>query len=98
MPAVSRGVDGNWSGSPQPIEHDILTGSSAEGMLLMGQTCADWTSAANGMAAMVGHSDGLGPGGNASGMYSSWNSSHESGGCNDTAPRGGAGRIYCFAQ
>jgi len=31
------------------------------------------------------------------GTYTSWNSSHENGGCNDTAPKGGAGRLYCFA-
>jgi hypothetical protein len=46
---------------------------------------------------MVGHSDGLGPNGSTAGAYSSWNSAHENGGCNDTAPLGGAGRIYCFA-
>jgi hypothetical protein len=89
-------VPGNWSGSPQPIEHDVLTGTSPDGMLLTGQTCADWTSEASGMAAMVGHTDGLGPGGDGTGMYASWNSSHANGGCNDTAPRGGAGRLYCF--
>lgn len=27
----------------------------------------------------------------------SWNSSHSNMSCADTAPRGGAGRIYCFA-
>jgi hypothetical protein len=27
----------------------------------------------------------------------SWNSAHDNAGCNNTAPRGGAGRIYCFA-
>jgi hypothetical protein len=29
--------------------------------------------------------------------YNSWNSAHENESCADTAPRGGAGRLYCFA-
>jgi hypothetical protein len=49
-----------------------------------------------GMAHMI--SDGLGPMMNPAPPYNSWNSSHENGGCNDTAPRGGAGRLYCFAS
>ena len=28
---------------------------------------------------------------------SSWSSAHDNAGCNDTRPRGGAGRLYCFA-
>ena len=67
------------------------------GTVMPGMTCANWTSADAGMAAQVGHSDGLGPGANANPPFSSWNSAHASQGCNDTAPRGGAGRIYCFA-
>ena len=45
-----------------------------------------------------GHSDGLGPGGSSAGALASWNSAHASQDCSDTAPRGGAGRIYCFAR
>ena len=45
----------------------------------------------------VGHSDGLGPMMSMEPMYRPWNSVHENGGCDDTAPKGGAGRIYCFA-
>lgn len=90
-------IPGQWPGSPPPIEHDILTGSQADGTLLAGQTCADWTSSSSSDTAQVGHSDGLGPGANPDPPYSSWNSAHVNGGCNDTAPRGGAGRIYCFA-
>jgi hypothetical protein len=90
-------VPGNWPGSPKPTEHDILTGSTNEGRLVAGRTCNDWTSDASDRQALVGHSDGLGPGGDPSGRYSVWNSSHENGSCADTAPRGGAGRIYCFA-
>ncbi|MGH7769448.1 MAG: hypothetical protein ACREQP_18535 [Candidatus Binatia bacterium] len=90
-------VPGQWPGSPKPNEHDILTGSTAEGRVLPGKTCNDWTSDAANTQRQVGHSDGLGPGGDASGRYSSWNSSHDNQSCADTAPRGGAGRIYCFA-
>ena len=63
-----------------------------------GMTCADWTSSSSALAAQVGHSDGLGPGGSAAGDLASWNSSHASQNCADTAPRGGAGRVYCFAR
>lgn len=90
-------VPGNWPGTPKPTEHDILTGSTPDGKLMAGKTCNDWTSDAADRQAQVGHSDGLGPGGDPSGRYSIWNSSHENGSCADTAPRGGAGRIYCFA-
>jgi hypothetical protein len=90
-------VPGQWAGSPSPNEHDILTGSSAQGTLLAGLTCSDWTSAEPTVAGQVGHSDGLGPGGSAEGALSSWNSSHTNQNCSNTAPRGGAGRIYCFA-
>ena len=91
-------IPGQWAGSPAPVEHDILTGSTADGTLLPGLTCSDWTSSATTVAAQVGHSDGLGPGGNPTGALSSWNSSHANLNCADTAPRGGAGRIYCFAR
>ena len=29
-------VNGQWSGSPSPVEHDIMTGSTADGTLLAG--------------------------------------------------------------
>jgi hypothetical protein len=90
-------IPGQWPDSPRPVEHDVLTGSTAQGTLMSGLTCRDWTSDAADVAAQVGHSDGLGPGGDASGALSSWNSSHASQNCANTAPRGGAGRIYCFA-
>jgi hypothetical protein len=90
-------VPGQWPDSPRPNEHDILTGSTAQGTVMPGLTCRDWTSAATDVSAQVGHSDGLGPGGNSSGAFSSWNSSHANQNCANTAPRGGAGRIYCFA-
>lgn len=90
-------VPGQWPDSPKPVEHDILTGSTPDGKLMAGNTCNDWTSESSDLQARVGHSDGLGPGGNPSGRYGVWNSSHENGSCADTGPRGGAGRIYCFA-
>jgi hypothetical protein len=90
-------IPGQWAGSPTPVEHDILTGSTADGMVLEAMTCADWTSNSSTIAAQVGHSDGLGPGMSSEPPYNSWNSSHANESCADTAPRGGAGRIYCFA-
>jgi hypothetical protein len=90
-------IAGQWPGSPRPVEHDILTGSTADGRLMPGMTCDDWTSASAVLAAQVGHSDGLGPNASSAGTLSSWNSSHANESCTDTAPRGGAGRIYCFA-
>jgi hypothetical protein len=90
-------VNGQWEGSPTPIEHDILTGSDADGKLMADKTCDSWTSEATDKVARVGHSDGLGPSRNPAPPYNSWNSSHDNMDCSDTAPRGGAGRIYCFA-
>jgi hypothetical protein len=90
-------VPGQWAGSPTPNEHDILTGSAADGTLMAGLTCSDWTSSASTVTGQVGHSDGLGPGMSTDGALSSWNSSHANQNCSNTAPRGGAGRIYCFA-
>ncbi len=88
-------IHGQWDGGP--VEHDILTGSKADGTVQPGQTCMDWTSEAAGDTGQVGHSDGMGPGKATTGTYGSWNSSHASGSCGDTSKSGGAGRIYCFA-
>jgi len=90
-------IPGNWPNSPKPTEHDVLTGSTAEGMLMSGKTCDSWTSESADLKAQIGHIDGIGLGGNTAGASASWNSAHESRGCNDTAPGGGAGRFYCFA-
>jgi hypothetical protein len=91
-------INGQWPGSPAPVEHDILTGSNADGRLAAGLTCADWTSDSTNVAAQVGHSDGMGPNQSTAGALSSWNSAHANQNCANTAPRGGAGRIYCFAR
>jgi hypothetical protein len=92
-------IDGQWNeSSGADNHHDILTGSSPAGELVAGKNCMDWTSSDASLMAVVGHSDGMGPGKATTGTYSSWNSSHENGSCADTAPKGGAGRIYCFAS
>jgi hypothetical protein len=91
-------IKGQWTGSPAPVQHDILTGSTADGRVLAGATCADWTSDSTTAIGQVGHSDGMGPNQNTAGALSSWNSAHANLNCADTAPRGGAGRIYCFAR
>jgi hypothetical protein len=86
-------VDENGAAIPGG-EHDILTGSEADGTVLDGATCDDWTSASGG-AARVGHSDIP-----ANPQFSrSWNSAHDAPGCDpeSLAMVGGAGRLYCFA-
>jgi Protein of unknown function (DUF1554) len=91
-------INGQWTGSPAPVQHDILTGSNADGTLAAGLTCSDWTTDSSAVAAQVGHSDGLGPNQSTAGSLSSWNSAHANQDCSNTAPRGGAGRFYCFAR
>ena len=80
----------------EPNQHDILTGTNLDGTLAAGQTCGDWTSNGGG-AAMVGHSDRLGPETLATGT--SWNAAHPSRGCSQEAliGTGGNGYFYCFA-
>jgi hypothetical protein len=68
-----RRINGQWTGSPSPVEHDILTGSNADGTLAPGLTCADWTSDFTTLAAQVGHSDGMGPNQSTAGTLASWN-------------------------
>jgi len=81
----------------QPNEHDILTGSMADGMAYFpwdtdDHTCSNWTSSGEG-SANVGHHDRHG-GGN-----TSWNAAHGSRGCSqeNLQSSGGAGLLYCFA-
>ena len=83
----------------QPNEHDILTGSRAEGTAFAPQTdttCRAWTSSTDG-SAIVGHHDRIGP--LPENWAKSWNFSHQSAGCSQEAlvRTGGAGRFYCFA-
>jgi hypothetical protein len=93
-----RRINGQWTGSPSPVEHDILTGSNADGTLARGLTCVDWTSDSTSAIGQVGHSDGMGPQQSTAPPLNSWNSAHANQNCANTAPRGGAGRIYCFAR
>jgi len=89
-------------------EHDILTGSDAQGRAYtdgLDHTCNNWTSDGLQLAqanpnfpaerarAMLGHSDRSG-GGNVS-----WNATHMSQGCSKPAlnATGGTGRFYCLA-
>ena len=82
-----------------PNNHDILTGSQADGTAFAGgedRTCRNWTSSGEG-AAMVGHHDRMGLRDDAPSR--SWNASHPSRGCSLEALRttGSAGLLYCFA-
>ncbi|HEX5658805.1 MAG TPA: hypothetical protein VFX59_16515 [Polyangiales bacterium] len=92
-------INGQWIGSPTPNEHDILTGTLLDGGVAFGKTCGDWVidSVDGGSVAVVGHSDGLGPNQDSTSPRNSWFSAHDNESCGNTTPRGGAGRIYCFA-
>jgi hypothetical protein len=84
----------------QPNEHDILTGSRADGTAFAPQTdttCKAWTSGTDG-SAIVGHHDRIGP--LPENWAKSWNFSHQSAGCSQEAlvRTGGAGKFYCFAS
>jgi hypothetical protein len=81
-----------------PNQHDILTGSQADGTLMTGAadtTCGNWTSAAETGAGQLGHVDRTGRGATGS----SWNSAHPSRGCSQAnlVATGGNGYLYCFA-
>ena len=83
-----------------PNEHDILTGSRADGTAFAPQTdttCKAWTSSSDG-SAIVGHHDLSGPLND--NWSKSWNFTHQSSGCSQEAlvRTGGAGRFYCFAS
>lgn len=82
-----------------PNEHDMLTGSTAEGRAFppnLNLTCNNWTSSTFG-SAEVGHSDRQGL--TDTDVAKSWNSSHMSRSCSqpDLVATGGAGKFYCFA-
>ncbi len=82
-----------------PNEHDILTGSRADGTAFAPQTdttCKAYTSSGDG-SVIVGHHDRSGP--LPENWAKSWNFSHQSAGCSQEAlvRTGGSGRFYCFA-
>ena len=79
-----------------PNEHDMLTGTRADGTAFAPQTdttCKAWTSSGEG-SAIVGHHDRIGP--LPENWATSWNFSHQSAGCSQEAlvRTGGAGRFY----
>ncbi|RYE75899.1 MAG: hypothetical protein EOP19_25280, partial [Hyphomicrobiales bacterium] len=80
----------------EPNQHDVLTGSNADGTLAADQTCADWTGNGDGTA-MLGHHDRMGP--DTLATATSWNAAHPSRGCSQEAlvGTGGAGLFMCFA-
>lgn len=80
----------------EPNQHDVLTGSNADGTLAAGQTCNDWTSNGEGEA-MVGHHDRMGP--DTLATAKSWNAAHASRGCSqdNLIGTGGNGYFMCFA-
>jgi len=83
-----------------PNEHDILTGSRADGTAFAPQsdtTCGNWTKSSAEGSAIVGHHDRSGP--MPENWARSWNFSHQSAGCSQEAlvRTGGSGRLYCFA-
>jgi hypothetical protein len=84
-----------------PNQHDILTGSQADGTAFgpgEDRTCGNYTKSGTEGAVMVGHHDRTGL--DDSAPAKSWNMSHPSrGGCSQEALRGtgGAGLFYCFA-
>ena len=80
-----------------PNQHDILTGSKADGTASTADpdtTCKSWTSNTTG-SAIVGHHDRDGGGADPK----SWNSAHGSSGCSQAnlVSTGGNGYFYCFA-
>lgn len=80
-----------------PNQHDILTGSQADGTLSSDNTCQDWTSSSSEHKGFVGHHDRMGLADDA--PSKSWNASHASRGCSqsDLQGTGGNGLFYCFA-
>jgi hypothetical protein len=84
----------------RPTEHDMLTGSRADGTAFSphhDSTCKAWTHGGPDGSAIVGHHDRVGP--MPETWARSWNFSHPSAGCSQEAlvRTGGSGRFYCFA-
>ena len=84
-----------------PTEHDMLTGSRADGTAFAPHTdttCRSWTHGGADGSAIVGHHDRIGP--TQENWSTSWNFSHQTPGCSQEAlvRVGGAGKFYCFAS
>ncbi len=99
---MGRSENGRWIPSRLFVvnQHDILTGSTADGRAFppgKDMTCGNWTKGGDEGSAMVGHHDRMGLRDDA--PSKSWNSAHPSRGCSATKliGSGGAGLLYCFA-
>ena len=77
-----------------PLQHDILTGTKADGTLATGLTCGDWIDGSANTNAQLGHSNPWAPP-----IATHGSSLHTTNGCTQqaVAAGGGNGRIYCFA-
>ena len=91
-------INGQWTGSPSPVQHDILTGSNADGTLFRDRPARTGRLIRQRWRRRWATRTGWVPTRAPRGTLSSWNSAHASQNCADTAPRGGAGRFYCFAR
>ncbi len=89
-----KGDSPNYIGGSPPNQHDMLTGSNADGTA-SDMTCNNWTDGSANSMATLGHGDRLGR----TAGVNSWNSVHPSQGCSlaTLAPTGGAGMFYCFS-
>ncbi|HEY8580756.1 MAG TPA: lectin [Beijerinckiaceae bacterium] len=82
-------------------QHDILTGSQADGTAPppgKDMTCGNWTLGGETGSAMVGHHDRMGLKDDPPSR--SWNAAHPSRGCSNPQLKlsGGNGLLYCFAS
>jgi len=76
------------------VQHDLVTGSDAQGMAQANANCNGWTSAQGNQNAQVGHTDSS----TSANPNDRWNAAHTVA-CTQTAMMNanGAGRIACFA-
>ena len=99
MALTEKGTVVNGRGDT-PNMHDMLTGSMPDGTASTAAgdtTCGNWTKSSNDGSALLGHHDRHGL--SETDAARSWNSSHPSKGCSQSAlvSTGGAGLFYCFA-
>ena len=94
MLGAANSIDEKGAAVPNN-QHDIMTGSTADGMLQANATCNNWTSNMTMHVGRVGHHNKMG-GGQAP---MSWNSAHNTPNCTQASivQVAGAARTYCFA-
>ena len=100
LTAVSEKGEGIMGRGDAVNMHDILTGSTPDGLAIAGDkdtTCGNWTKSTGG-SAMLGHHDRQGLTDTVEAK--SWNASHPSRACDMASLKatGGAGLMYCFAS